>query len=61
MLNQLTPEAGQYLKPVLEWTKNFMEEGLIDSAIAQMRTAVQQVMIGNMTVEQAADNYGNFK
>jgi len=38
-----------------------MEEGLIDSAIAQMRTAVQQVMIGNMTVEQAAENYGKFE
>ena len=36
------------------------ELGLIDSAIAQMRTAVQQVMIGNMTVEQAIANYGNF-
>ena len=37
------------------------ELGLIDSAISQMRTAVQQVLIGNMTVEQAADNYGSFK
>jgi multiple sugar transport system substrate-binding protein len=37
------------------------ELGLIDSAISQMRTAVQQVMIGNLTVEQAVENYGSFK
>ena len=35
------------------------ELGLMDSAIAQMRTAVQQVMTGNMTIEEAIANYGN--
>ncbi len=36
MLNQLTPEAGQYLKPALEWAKSFMDEGLIE--LDQCRT-----------------------
>ena len=37
------------------------EIGLLDNAIAQMRSAVYQVMRGNMTVDQAAANYGKLK
>ena len=36
------------------------ELGLVDNATAQMRNAVYQVMRGNMTVEQAVANYGQF-
>ena len=31
-LNELKPEAGQYLRPTLEWAKKFSEESLIDYA-----------------------------
>ena len=30
MLNELNPEAGEYMRPCLEWTKNFFELGFID-------------------------------
>lgn len=36
------------------------ETGLMDNAIIQMRTAVEQVMLGKMTVDEAAANYGKF-
>ena len=36
------------------------ELGLMDNATRQLRMAVSQVMLGNMTVDQAIANYGGF-
>ena len=36
------------------------ELGLVDAANEQMRKAVYQVMLGNMSVDEAAANYGSF-
>lgn len=36
------------------------EIGLMDSAIAQMRKAVESLMLGNVTIDQAVERYGNF-
>ena len=36
------------------------ELGLMDTAIAQMRTATYQVICGNLTIEEAMSKYGSF-
>ena len=47
--------------PLSKSTPIYLDElGLVDNATAQMRTAVYQVLRGNMTVDQAVANYGSF-
>ena len=36
------------------------EIGLMDSAIAQMRKAIESLMLGNVTIDQAVERYGSF-
>ena len=53
--------VDEIYEPFSKSNSIYLEEiGLMDNAIAQMRKAVYQVMIGEMTVEQAMANYGNF-
>ncbi|MCR4899852.1 MAG: hypothetical protein K5907_03445 [Treponema sp.] len=51
----------QMYTPLSKSTPIYLDElGLVDNATAQMRTAVYQVLRGNMTVDQAVANYGSF-